>query len=89
MIVDPNSADDLARAEKVNEQIVQYALERKGTCTGEHGVGIGKLKYQAKEHGGAYQIMQKIKQVLDPMGILNPNKKVTVTPVSHSFGSQL
>ena len=83
MIVDPNSADDLARAEKVNEQIVQYALERKGTCTGEHGVGIGKLKYQAKEHGGAYQVMQKIKQVLDPMGIMNPSKKVENETVTH------
>jgi D-lactate dehydrogenase (cytochrome) len=45
-----------------------------GTCTGEHGVGVGKQKYQEKEHGKALFVMEKIKQALDPNMILNPNK---------------
>jgi len=51
-----------------------YALERGGTCTGEHGGGIGKQKYQEKEHGAALLVMKKMKQALDPKNILNPNK---------------
>jgi D-lactate dehydrogenase (cytochrome) len=45
-----------------------------GTCTEEHGVGVGKQKYQEKEHGKALFVMEKIKQALDPNMILNPNK---------------
>jgi D-lactate dehydrogenase (cytochrome) len=74
LIIDTNNKDDIATAEKVNEEIVNYALARGGTCTGEHGVGIGKRKYQAQEHGDALIVMGKIKQALDPNGILNPNK---------------
>lgn len=74
--VDPSDADEMARAEAVNAEIVQAALARGGTCTGEHGVGLGKRKYQAKEHGEALLIMQSIKRLLDPNGILNPDKLV-------------
>ncbi|MER2172780.1 MAG: FAD-linked oxidase C-terminal domain-containing protein, partial [Psychrobacillus psychrodurans] len=61
-----------------NEKIVHYAIDRNGTCTGEHGVGIGKQKYQALEHGAALQVMEKIKIALDPNNILNPQKIVKI-----------
>jgi D-lactate dehydrogenase (cytochrome) len=58
-----------------NDQVVQKALSLDGTCTGEHGVGIGKQKYMVHEHGeAAVGIMRQIKQLLDPHGILNPGK---------------
>ncbi|MFZ2462791.1 MAG: FAD-linked oxidase C-terminal domain-containing protein [Caldibacillus thermoamylovorans] len=74
IMIDVNDPDDIARAYKLNQEIVTYALSRGGTCTGEHGVGIGKKKYQEKEHGAALVVMRKIKEALDPKGILNPKK---------------
>lgn len=74
LMIDMGNPDEVARAEKFNEQIVLYALKRGGTCTGEHGVGVGKQKYQQKEHGQALQVMEKIKQALDPDNLFNPNK---------------
>ncbi|GAB3064563.1 FAD-binding oxidoreductase [Virgibacillus ainsalahensis] len=70
-IEDPS---EIERAKQLNEQIVEYALARGGTCTGEHGVGIGKQRYQKEEHGDALLVMEKIKQAIDPKGLLNPNK---------------
>jgi D-lactate dehydrogenase (cytochrome) len=57
-----------------NGLIVMKALELGGTCTGEHGVGIGKAKYMPAEHGPALDVMRGIKALLDPNGILNPGK---------------
>ncbi|WP_010649741.1 FAD-binding oxidoreductase [Oceanobacillus massiliensis] len=76
LMIDMNDLEEVQKAKDLNEQIVEYSLARGGTCTGEHGVGIGKRKYQEKEHGDALKIMQKIKQVLDPNSILNPNKLI-------------
>ncbi|WP_163100244.1 FAD-binding oxidoreductase [Peribacillus alkalitolerans] len=78
LMIDLNNPEELNRAEELNELIVLYALERGGTCTGEHGVGIGKVKYQEKEHGNALLVMERIKQALDPEMLLNPNKKFKV-----------
>ncbi len=78
LMIDMNDAREIQKADEFNELIVMYALERGGTCTGEHGVGIGKQKYQEKEHGKALLVMEKIKQVLDPDGLLNPNKIVKI-----------
>ncbi len=74
LMIDMSNSEEVAKAEKFNEQIVLYALERGGTCTGEHGVGVGKQKYQQKEHGLALQVMEKIKNALDPDNLFNPNK---------------
>lgn len=58
-----------------NDQVVQKAIALSGTCTGEHGVGIGKQKYMVHEHGEtAMNVMRQIKTALDPHGILNPGK---------------
>ena len=76
LMMDVNNPAEMARADELNERIVMYALERGGTCTGEHGVGIGKQKYQEKEHGAALLVMEKIKRALDPDNLLNPNKIV-------------
>lgn len=76
LMIDMNDADDIKKADEFNELIVMYALERGGTCTGEHGVGIGKQKYQEQEHGKALLVMEKIKQALDPDALFNPNKIV-------------
>lgn len=76
LIVDPSDEADLAKAYRVNERIVLHALAQGGTCTGEHGVGLGKRKYQRNEHGLALDFMQAIKQAFDPAGIMNPGKLV-------------
>lgn len=74
LMIDAKDPVDMQRAETINARIVEYALSRGGTCTGEHGVGIGKVKYLGQEHGEALNVMETIKQSLDPKGILNPGK---------------
>ncbi|QOS89360.1 FAD-binding oxidoreductase [Peribacillus sp. JNUCC41] len=74
LMIDTKNLEEIKRAEQLNEQIVLYALERNGTCTGEHGVGVGKQKYQKKEHGNSLFVMEKIKVALDPDNLLNPSK---------------
>jgi D-lactate dehydrogenase (cytochrome) len=75
--VDPEDEEDLARAEEVNAEIVDYALARGGTSTGEHGIGSGKTGHLEKEHGDSLPFMRKIKKLADPNGILNPGKIFT------------
>ena len=73
----PDDAEDLAEAMRLNELLVMRAIELGGTCTGEHGIGTGKLKYMRREHGdAAIDMMQAIKSALDPDNILNPGKTV-------------
>ena len=59
-----------------NAALVDDALARGGTCTGEHGIGHGKLRYLAREHGDLLPLYRGIKDLLDPNGILNPGKVV-------------
>ncbi|RMD63009.1 MAG: FAD-binding oxidoreductase, partial [Alphaproteobacteria bacterium] len=73
-IVDPNDAEEMARAEAVNERMVMRAIAMGGTCTGEHGVGTGKMKFLHAEHGEAVAVMRQIKNALDPDNIMNPGK---------------
>ncbi|MFC2947370.1 FAD-binding oxidoreductase [Virgibacillus sediminis] len=74
LMIDMDNKEEVEKAQELNARIVEYALSRGGTCTGEHGVGIGKRKYQLKEHENALKVMDKIKQALDPKGVLNPGK---------------
>lgn len=74
--VKPDDADNMAAAHQYNERLVERAIALGGTCTGEHGVGLGKMKYQALEHGSALQVMRAIKAVLDPLHIMNPGKLI-------------
>ncbi|KPV39920.1 2-hydroxy-acid oxidase [Alicyclobacillus ferrooxydans] len=76
LAVRPGDKGDLERANAVNKGLVEYALSVGGTCTGEHGVGLGKRKYQALEHGNALNVMRTIKSALDPDGRLNPGKLI-------------
>jgi D-lactate dehydrogenase (cytochrome) len=76
LMIDPNDPDEVARAQRVNDEIVRDALARGGTCTGEHGIGLGKRGYLEAEHGDLLPLMRGIKQALDPRGILNPGKIV-------------
>jgi D-lactate dehydrogenase (cytochrome) len=74
----PAADSDLrANLQKFNDKVVQKALSLEGTCTGEHGVGIGKQKYMVHEHGeGAIEVMRLLKRTLDPHDILNPGKVI-------------
>jgi len=79
LLVDMEDADEVARAEGLLERLVERALAMDGTCTGEHGVGQGKMKYLAAEHGdAALAAMRAVKQALDPQNIMNPGKIVTL-----------
>lgn len=70
--IDPEDAESLERALELNEAIVHHAIKVGGTCTGEHGIGTGKIKYVQKEHETSYEIMQEVKRLFDPSNILNP-----------------
>lgn len=74
LMFDKNSPEETQQANEVNEKIVEYALSRKGSCTGEHGIGIGKMKYLQQEHADTLPLMKLIKQQFDPNHILNPGK---------------
>lgn len=73
-LLDPNAPDEWERARAMSKRLVGRALAMGGTCTGEHGVGMGKLDSLAAEAGGALELMRAIKVALDPLGLLNPGK---------------
>jgi len=62
------------KVEEAGEEIVSFSLEKGGTATGEHGIGIGKKKFMKREHGESLKLMKQIKELLDPKGIMNPGK---------------
>ena len=74
MMVNPDDPTYLPRAEALNDRMVARALALGGTCTGEHGVGVGKIKFLYEEHGEAMSLMRSIKRALDPDNIMNPGK---------------
>ncbi len=76
--LDPDSQAELEEATHLNEQMVMRALAMGGTCTGEHGVGYGKMKYLDAEHGPALEVMRTIKRALDPDNRMNPGKMVRI-----------
>jgi len=73
-LIDRNDPKELAEAERLNERLVMRALAMDGTCTGEHGIGLGKMKFLTAEHGEAVSVMRAVKKALDPLGIMNPGK---------------
>lgn len=76
ILVDPADTDEVERAGALNRRIVERALAVGGTCTGEHGIGIGKQGFLVQEHGEAVDFMRAIKLALDPHNLLNPGKVV-------------
>ncbi|QDU44008.1 putative FAD-linked oxidoreductase [Symmachiella dynata] len=73
-LVDPNRLEELAEAEHFNSRMVQRALDMEGTCSGEHGIGLGKREFLQQEHGAAWDVMRSIKATLDPQNVMNPGK---------------
>ena len=79
-MLDPNDPDERARVAAANHRLVERALKFGGTCSGEHGVGTGKLKYLEQEHGAeALAVMRQVKAALDPKNLMNPGKLVPGT----------
>ncbi len=74
ILLDPDNADEIARAHALNDKMTKRVLKMGGTCSGEHGVGIGKIEYMEAEHGQGLTVMRQIKQALDPQNIMNPGK---------------
>ncbi|MBY4639222.1 FAD-binding protein [Gluconacetobacter entanii] len=75
IIMVPPEPGGYERAMELDRKIVRRALALDGSCSGEHGIGTGKLEFMAAEHGeNALQVMRAIKHALDPQNILNPGK---------------
>ncbi len=77
-VFDPDKPEELEEAKALSDRIVARALAMDGTCTGEHGVGYGKMAFLEQEHGEALDMMRAIKRALDPDNIMNPGKIVRV-----------
>jgi len=77
-VIDPDDPEETARAEGVNERMVHRALAMGGTCTGEHGIGVGKMEFLLAEQGEAVSVMRAIKKAVDPHNIMNPGKILRV-----------
>jgi D-lactate dehydrogenase (cytochrome) len=78
----PNTGEQDLRAATLYDALVRRALAMEGTCSGEHGIGLGKQQYLLWEHGGAVDAMRVIKQALDPRNVLNPGKMFTLPDAS-------
>ncbi|MGC1712775.1 MAG: FAD-linked oxidase C-terminal domain-containing protein [Methyloceanibacter sp.] len=73
-LIDPASPEERRKVGEFLDRLIERALRFEGTCTGEHGVGQGKMAYLATEHGLGIGVMAAIKKALDPLNILNPGK---------------
>jgi D-lactate dehydrogenase (cytochrome) len=74
--IDPEAPAELDEARRLGARMAERAQRMGGTCTGEHGVGIGKLGFLRAEHGEAIDVMRSIKQALDPLNLMNPGKLI-------------
>jgi D-lactate dehydrogenase (cytochrome) len=74
VLVDPADADEVARVKAFSESLAETALRLGGTVSGEHGIGLGKMKYMNAQHGAALAYMRAVKSAFDPNDILNPGK---------------
>jgi len=74
VLMDMSDPTEIERAEGFVERLNARAIAMDGTCTGEHGIGQGKLAFLGREHGAGVDVMRAIKQALDPLNIMNPGK---------------
>jgi D-lactate dehydrogenase (cytochrome) len=77
-VFNPDDPAEVNEIKALNARLVRRALAMGGTCTGEHGVGSGKIDYLSEEHGEAVEVMRAIKRALDPGNRMNPGKVVRV-----------
>jgi D-lactate dehydrogenase (cytochrome) len=77
-VLDPANEAEIEEARQLNDRMVRRALAMGGTCSGEHGVGFGKMKYLEAEHGPALDVMRTLKRALDPDNRMNPGKMVDI-----------
>ena len=77
-MIDPNRPEEIAEASRLNDRMVTRALEMDGTCTGEHGIGYGKMDFLLAEHGAAVDVMASIKRAIDPDNLMNPGKIIRI-----------
>jgi D-lactate dehydrogenase (cytochrome) len=75
-VLDPASPQEIGKARELNDRTVERALSMGGTCSGEHGIGYGKMKFMEAEHGPGLDVMRAIKQALDPDNRMNPGKVI-------------
>ena len=73
-LIDPDNPAEAAEAERLNHRLIARALSMDGTCTGEHGIGLGKQDWLVEELGEAVDLMRTIKRALDPLDLFNPGK---------------
>ena len=73
-VIDPDKPEELEQAKALNDRMVMRALAIEGTCTGEHGIGYGKMDFLVAEAGEAVSVMRQIKLALDPDNLMNPGK---------------
>ncbi len=78
ILINPEDEAEIEAAYGFIERLNWRAIEMEGTCTGEHGVGQGKMKYLKREHGDALDVMRAIKKGIDPLNIMNPGKIITM-----------
>jgi glycolate oxidase len=74
ILVNPDDPDEVSRADELADRLHKLAIEVGGTVTGEHGTGAVRARYMRSEHGDALDVMKRIKNVMDPKGLLNPGK---------------
>ena len=86
LLVDPASPEDRERAEAVNTRIVERALAMDGTASGEHGVGLHKMRFMAAEHGeDTLDLMRALKAAFDPRQLFNPGKLLPPREATDAF----
>ena len=73
-VIDPDKPEELEEVETLNRRLVRRALDMDGTCTGEHGIGLGKQAWLEEELGEAVEMMRTIKRAIDPQDLFNPGK---------------
>ena len=77
-LLDPNDNKEIKEAGDMHDRLVMRALAMNGTCTGEHGIGYGKINFLNAELGEGVSVMREIKRALDPDNIMNPGKIVQI-----------